>query len=240
MIYNITKGEDGLDATVKNYKPSAVKSKPTIGIPKEFFTGDLDKEVENSIQSAISLFKKHGINFKEISLPLTKYAVSVYYIIQPAEVSSNLARYDGVRYGNKRASFSAEAKRRIMLGSFVLSSGYYDAYYNQAMKVRTKIINDLDKVFQEVDALIAPVAPTAAFKLGEKVDNPLKMYLTDIYAATANLTGTPGLAIPSGFNKAGLPLGFQLMGPRFSESQLFALGKLYQNHTDHHSKTPSL
>jgi aspartyl-tRNA(Asn)/glutamyl-tRNA(Gln) amidotransferase subunit A len=239
-IYSITKGDDGLDATVKNAPNYKIKNSPTIGIPSEFFTGDLDKEVENSILAAINVLKKIGVKFKEVSLPLTKYAISVYYIIQPAEVSSNLARYDGVRYGNNRDYFGQEAKRRIMLGSYVLSSGYYDAYYKQAMGVRTKIINDLDKVYKEVDALIAPVAPTSAFKLGEKVNDPLKMYLTDIYAATANLTSTPSLALPSGFNNNGLPLGFQLMGPRFSEPQLFELGKTFQKHTDWHKQSPTL
>ncbi len=239
-IYNITKGEDHLDATVKNHKAVKVQEKPTIGIPKEFFTKDLDPEVDASIKETIKTLKNLGVKFKEVSLPLTKYGISVYYIIQPAEVSSNLARYDGVRYGQKRTEMGAEAKRRIMLGSYVLSSGYYDAYYKKAMEVRTKIIGELDKVFEKVDALIAPVSPTPAFKLGAKVDNPLQMYLTDIYAATANLTGIPGLAIPSGLNKAGLPLGFQLMGPRFSENQLFDIGKNYQKVTTHHLITPSV
>ena len=177
---------------------------------------------------ATEVFKKKGAELVDVSLPHTKYAISVYYIIQPAEVSSNLGRYDGIRYGNDRASFGDEAKRRIMLGSYVLSAGYYDAYYLKAMKVRSKIIEDFDEVFEKVDAIVAPVSPTPPFKLGEKTSDPLKMYLADIYTVAANLAGIPGLSIPSGFNKAGLPLGFQLLGPRFSENTLFELGKIFE------------
>ena len=157
----------------------------------------------------------------------------MYYIVQPAEVSSNLGRFDGIRYGNGRDAFGKEAKRRIMLGTYVLSSGYYDAYYAKAMKVRSIIINEVNEAFDKVDALIAPVAPTPPFKIGEKVNDPLKMYLTDVYAATANLSGIPSLALPFGFTKQGLPLGFQLMGPRFSEKTLFALGKLFEKSTNY-------
>jgi len=229
LMFNVTKGEDGYDATVKNSKtPKLKNSNLRVGIPKEYFTVGLDKEVEKSIMSSIEVFKKEGIEFVEVSLPNTKYAISVYYIVQPAEVSSNLGRYDGIRYGNGRRSFGAEAKRRIMLGTYVLSAGYYDAYYLKAQKVRSKLIADFDRVFERVDAIIAPVMPGAAFKLGEKVSDPLKMYLADIYTASANLAGIPGLAIPSGFNRLGLPLGFQLLGPRFSENTLFGLGKMYQ------------
>ncbi len=169
-------------------------------------------------------------------MPSTKYGISVYYIIQPAEVSSNLGRFDGVRYGNPRTSFGEEAKRRIKLGSYVLSSGYYDAYYEKAMKVRTVIKNEVDEIFTKVDALIAPVAPTPAFKIGEKASDPLAMYLTDIYAATANLCGIPSIAIPSGFSDNKLPLGFQLMGPRFGENNLFKLGKIYEMATNYEPK----
>jgi aspartyl-tRNA(Asn)/glutamyl-tRNA(Gln) amidotransferase subunit A len=182
---------------------------------------------------AVDVFKKRNIEFTEVSLPNTKYAVPVYYIIQPAEVSSNLERYDGIRYGNGRDSFGAEAKRRIMLGTYVLSAGYYDAYYLKAQKVRSKLCGDFDNVFEKVDAMIAPVSPASAFKLGEKTSDPLQMYLADIYTASANLTGIPGLAIPSGFNKNGMPLGFQLLGPRFSENTLFALGEMYQEVTNY-------
>jgi aspartyl-tRNA(Asn)/glutamyl-tRNA(Gln) amidotransferase subunit A len=227
-IFEILKGEDGKDATVRNVKLDSPKAKLRIGIPKEYFGEGIDTEVKDSVMQAAKLLEKNGVELKEVSLPHTKYAISVYYIVQPAEVSSNLGRYDGVRFGKNRDSFGAEAKRRIMLGTYVLSAGYYDAYYLKAMKVRSKIIGDFDKVFSEVDVIIAPVSPTPAFKLGEKASDPLQMYLADILTVSANLAGIPGLAIPSGKNKKGLPLGFQLMGPRNSENTLFALGELYQ------------
>lgn len=231
-VFNVMKGEDGLDGTVKNSKTQKLKnSKFRIGIPKEFFVGGLDKEIEKNIQEVIKIYKKENVEFVEVSLPHTKYGISVYYIIQPAEVSSNLGRFDGIRYGNDRNSFGEEAKRRIMLGSYVLSAGYYDAYFEKAMKVRTVIKNEIDEVFTRVDALIAPVAPTPAFKIGEKANDPLAMYLTDIYAATANLCGIPSIAIPSGFSSKKLPLGFQLMAGRFGESTLFKLGKIYEKAT---------
>jgi aspartyl-tRNA(Asn)/glutamyl-tRNA(Gln) amidotransferase subunit A len=234
VVFNTVKGEDGLDATVTNYKlPNRpLNQKFKIGIAKEYFSDGLDKEIEESISEAIKVFGKEGVEFVDISLPNTKHAISVYYIIQPAEVSSNLGRYDGIRYGGNRNTFGEEAKRRIMLGTYVLSAGYYDAYYLKAQKVRSVIIRDFDSAFEKVDAIIAPVSPTAAFKLGEKVSDPLQMYLADIYTAGANLAGIPGLAIPSGFNKKGLPLGFQLMGPRFSEDILFELGKRYHKAID--------
>lgn len=232
-IFNVTKGEDGRDSTVKtiNYQLSTIKPKLRLGIPKEYFIDGIDKEVEEKVLEASRIFEKHGIELMEVSLPHTKYAISVYYIVQPAEVSSNLGRYDGIRYGNDRNSFGAEAKRRIMLGTYVLSSGYYDAYYLQAQKVRTKIIEDFDRVFEKVDALIAPVSPTAAFKFGEKSKDPLSMYLADILTVSANLAGIPGISIAHGKNKKGLPLGFQLLGPRFSEYTLFELGKLFEKTT---------
>jgi aspartyl-tRNA(Asn)/glutamyl-tRNA(Gln) amidotransferase subunit A len=228
-VFEITKGEDGYDATVKNSKtPKLQSSKLKIGIPKEYFVEGLDKEVEKAVLSAARVLEKEGIELVNISLPHTKYAISVYYIVQPAEVSSNLGRYDGIRYGNDRNSFGAEAKRRIMLGTYVLSSGYYDAYYLKAMKVRSKMIQDFEEAFEKVDAILAPVSPTPPFKLGEKADNPLQMYLADIFTVAGNLAGIPGLAIPSGFSKKALPLGFQLLGPRFSEDTLFHLGEIYQ------------
>jgi len=239
-VFNITKGEDGKDGVVKNMPMTSTDKKLKIGIPKEFFVEGLDSEVRKSIDEVIEFYKRHDVEFVEVSLPHMKYGISVYYIIQPAEVSSNLARYDGIRYGNARSTFSDEAKRRIMLGSYVLSSGYYDAYYLKAMKVRTIIRTEVNEIFEKVDAMIAPVAPTPPFKLGAKVDDPLQMYLTDVYAATANLTGIPSLAIPSGFTKNGLPLGFQLMGPRFAEETLFTLGEMYQKETTFHLKAAKL
>jgi len=237
-IFEVTKGEDGKDGTVKsvNSKSSIVNSKKLkLGVPKEYFIKGIDKEVEKAVYQAIEVFRKEGVEVVDITLPHTKYAISVYYIVQPAEVSSNLGRYDAIRYGNDRGTFGDEAKRRIMLGSYVLSSGYYGAYYLKAQKVRTKIIEDFEKAFDPsnggVDAIIAPVSPTPAFKLGEKVNDPLNMYLADVYTVAANVSGIPGLSVPSGFTRQGLPLGFQLMAPRFSEELLFKLGNLYEKAT---------
>lgn len=227
-VYEITKGEDGKDSTVRNFRSKRRNGKLRLGIPKEYFIEGLDPEVEKSVKEVIDIFKNQDIELVNISLPHTKHAISVYYIIQPADVSSNLGRYDGIRYGKDRGSFGDEAKRRIMLGTYVLSAGYYDAYYLKAQKVRSKIIKDFDNAFEDVDAIIAPVSPTAAFKLGEKIKDPIQMYLTDVLTTAANVAGIPGLAIPNGFTSKGLPLGFQLMGSRFSESTLFELGKLYQ------------
>lgn len=232
-MFSVTRGEDGHDATVKNVEWGKPKAKLKLGIPKEYFTEGLDKEVEETVLKAAEVYKKNGIELVDVSLPHTKYGISVYYIIQPAEVSSNLGRYDGIRYGNGRDKFGDEAKRRIMLGSYVLSAGYYDEYYLKAMKVRTKLIEDFDKVFEKVDALISPVVPTPAFKLGEKANDPLKMYLADILTVPGSLAGIPGLALPYGFTKKGLPLGFQLLGPKFSEPTLFELGKLFEEKTEY-------
>lgn len=238
-IFNLTRGGDSYDSTIVD-RPKNInkKDKYIVGLPKEYESG-LDLEVKKIIDNARKVYEDQGIAFEEISLPHTKYATSVYYIIQTAEVSSNLARYDGVRFGKSRDSFSPEAKRRIMLGTYVLSSGYYDAYYLQAMKVRTKIIQDFDNVFKNVDAIFTPVYPTPPFKIGEKVNDPLQMYMADIFTVSANLAGIPGLAIPAGFSN-GLPVGFQLLGPGFSEEMLFDLGKKYQSQTNWHEKKPIL
>lgn len=235
-VFNIIKGKDDFDGNSVSSKLETRNLKLKIGIPREFFIDGLDKEVKAKIEEAISVYKKIGVEFVEVSLPHTKYAISVYYIIQPAEVSSNLGRFDGIRYGNDRNFFGSEAKRRIMLGGYVLSSGYYDAYFEKAMKVRTVIKNEYEKVIENLDAIIAPVAPTPPFMLGEKASDPLAMYLTDIYAATTNLCGSPSLAIPFGFTKDNLPLGFQLMGKRFNENTLFKLGKMFHKEIDYKPK----
>ena len=239
-IFEITRGEDGKDSTLKNNSYKKLNNKLKIGIPKEYFVEGIDKEVSEEVKRCAKIFEKEGIELKEISLPNTKYGISVYYIIQPAEVSSNLSRFDGIRYGNTRDSFGDEAKRRIMLGTYVLSAGYYDAYYLKAMKVRTKIIDDFENAFKEVDAIIAPVSPTPAFKIGEKANDPLKMYLADIFTVAANIAGIPGLAIPSNFTKNGLPLGFQLLAPRFSEETLFSLGSKFEEATSYQPKAAKL
>lgn len=228
-VFRVTRGVDGRDSTLVDYKYENFEMKKLkIGIPREFMEEGLHKDVEKAVSDFAEYLKKEGHEVMDVSLPNTKYAISVYYIIQPAEVSSNLGRYDGIRYGSPRSAFGEEAKRRIMLGTHVLSSGYYDAYYGKAMRVRTLIIKEVEHVFDKVDVLLAPVAPTPPFKLGEKVSDPLEMYLTDIFAATANLTGIPSLALPTGRTHDGLPLGVQLMGPRFSEEMLFEIGKAYQ------------
>ncbi|KKT33254.1 MAG: Glutamyl-tRNA(Gln) amidotransferase subunit A [Candidatus Woesebacteria bacterium GW2011_GWB1_44_11b] len=238
-IFEIVKGQDGYDSTLTDFEPVQSK-KLKIGIPREYFTEGVDREVERAVLAAIGIYKKQGIQVVDISLPHTKYGVSAYYVIQPAEVSSNLSRYDAIRYGNDRLAFSNEAKRRIMLGTYVLSAGYYDTYYLKAMKVRSRIIEDFDRVFRRsadgVDAILTPVSPTPAFKLGEKSKNPLEMYLSDILTVNANLAGLPGLSVPAGFTKNNLPIGFQIIGPKFSENILFDLGKLYQDEVDWHKK----
>ncbi len=232
-MFDVLKGEDGFDAAVKNADFIQSKPKYKIGIAKEYFGTGLNKEVEKNIDEVKKVFQSLGIEFVEITLPHTKYAVPVYYIVQPAEVSSNLGRFDGIRYGNGRESFGQEAKRRIMLGTYVLSSGYYDAYYLKAQKVRSKLIDDFDAAFKEVDAILSPVSPTPPFKIGENSSDPLAMYLADVYTCAVNLAGIPSLAIPSGFTENKLPLGFQLIGPRFSEPLLFDLGKTYQKETEY-------
>jgi aspartyl-tRNA(Asn)/glutamyl-tRNA(Gln) amidotransferase subunit A len=229
IMFNALRGEDGFDGNVKNFTDPPKKDKYKIGIAKEFFTDSLDREVEQMITEVKKVYEKLGVEAVEVSLPHTKYMVPVYYIIQPAEVSSNLNRFDGIRYGNTRASFGDEAKRRIMLGTYVLSAGYYDAYFAKAMKVRTKLVEDYTNVFKNVDAVLSPVSPTPPFMLSSQSSDPLKMYLEDVYTTSANLVGIPGLALPSHFSKNRLPIGFQLLGPRFSESNLFELGKMYHN-----------
>jgi len=237
-VFNVTKGQDNRDATLVSAKHSFKnKDKLKIGIPKEYFSDGVSREVLEAVETFKKYLISKGHEIKEVSLPSTKYAISVYYVVQTAEVSSNLGRYDGVRYGEDRASFGSEAKRRIMLGSFVLSSGYYDAYYKKAQQVRTLIIREVESVFSGVDFLLAPVAPTGPFKLGEKVDNPLEMYLTDVFAATANLTGIPALAFPVGISN-GMSTGVQLMGPKFSEELLYSVAIDFQKTSSWHVLRP--
>lgn len=237
IMFDVLRGEDQKDGTVKNFEKPEIKKKFKLGIAKEYFTDALDSEVQSTIEDVKKTYEKIGIEVVELSLPHTKYMVPVYYIIQPAEVSSNLGRFDGIRYGNDRNSFGDEAKRRIMLGSYVLSAGYYDAYYEKAMKVRTKIIGDYEEAFKNVDGIISPVSPTPPFKLGENTSDPLKMYLEDLYTTSANIAGIPSLALPSTFSKKGLPIGFQIFGPRFSEHQLFEIGRKYHDEIGYKPKT---
>lgn len=224
-----------------------------IGLPLEYFIKGIQPEVEIAVKEAVRLLEEHGAQVIQISLPHTSYALPVYYLIAPAEASANLARFDGVRYGlrvededlipmyskTRGKGFGAEVKRRIMLGTYALSAGYYDAYYGQAQKVRTLIKQDFEKAFEHVDVIAAPIAPTTAFKLGQHTDDPLAMYLEDVFTLPANLAGVPGLAFPVGFDGSGLPIGMQLMGPQFSENTLFKTACAYQSFTDFHARMPA-
>jgi aspartyl-tRNA(Asn)/glutamyl-tRNA(Gln) amidotransferase subunit A len=237
ILLQIMAGRDKYDATslnqpIPNYQQNLGKKKQNlrIGLPKEYFSQGLDRKVEKKIKEAIKKLEKQGAKITEVSLPHTSYALAVYYIIQPSEVSSNLARYDGIRYGFNRSFFNEEAKRRIMLGTYALSAGYYEAYYLKAMKVRTLIKKDFDEVFQKVDLLLTPVSPTLPFKIGEKISDPLAMYLSDIYTVTANLAGIPALSLPAGLVDK-LPVGFQLLGPQLSEELIFQVAYQYEQTT---------
>lgn len=224
-----------------------------IGIPKEYFSKGLDAGVETTIRDAISTLEKMGATIKEISLPYSALAVPVYYVIAPAECSSNLSRFDGVRFGyrcenptdlldlykrSRAEGFGSEVKRRIMIGTYALSAGYYDAYYIKAQQVRRLIKQEFMDAFKEVDAIAGPTAPSTAFNIGEKTTDPLEMYLSDIYTIAANLAGLPGMSIPAGFTN-NMPVGLQLVGNYFSESTLFNIAHRYQQETDWHSRTPT-
>ena len=226
-----------------------------LGLPKEYMIGGLDPEVKASVDAAVKQFQSLGAEIVEISLPHTDYAVATYYIIATAEASANLARFDGIRYGarvdgadpialygNTRGQgFGPEVKRRIILGTYVLSSGYYDAYYLRAQKVRTLIRQDFLKAFEKVDAIVTPTTPTAAFKIGEKSDDPLQMYLSDIFTISCNLAGIPGLSLPCGFTKSPkLPIGLQLLGKPFGEETLLKLAHAYEQSTPFHKEKPPL
>lgn len=226
-----------------------------VGIPKEYFTDGLSNDAQKAMQEALKVYEKLGAKIIDISLPHTEYAVSVYYIVANAEASSNLARYDGVRYGYRASDgngivsmycrtrskgFGNEVKRRIMLGNYALSSGYYDAYYLKASKVRALIRNDFDAAFEKVDCIICPTSPVPAFKIGERADNPLAMYLSDIYTIPANLAGIPGISIPCGFSKEGLPIGMQILGKHFEEKRLLQIAYAFEQETDFHLKRPAL
>ena len=226
-----------------------------IGVPKEFFGEGLDPEVETSIQAALKEYEKLGAKLVDVSLPHSRYAVAVYYIVATAEASSNLARFDGMHYGHRTKvktdlintyaksrgeGFGKEVQRRIMLGTYALSSGYKDDYYLKALKVRRLIKNDFDDAFKSCDVVMGPTAPSAAFKMGEKSDNPLAMYLSDIYTISCNLAGIAGLSIPCGFTKSGLPIGLQLLSPPFDEEKMLRIARMYETATDWHTKRPKV
>ncbi|HUQ32275.1 MAG TPA: Asp-tRNA(Asn)/Glu-tRNA(Gln) amidotransferase subunit GatA [Pyrinomonadaceae bacterium] len=249
-VLGVIAGRDAHDATtaavaVPDYASEIKRGVEgaRIGVPRELFGEGLDAEVRAAVEGAIEAYRDLGAEIVEIELPHAKYCIAVYYIIATAEASSNLARYDGVRYGfraeeapelremyrkTRDQGFGPEVKRRIMLGTYVLSSGYYDAYYRKAQQVRSLIKRDFQEAFKECDAILTPTTPTPAFLLGEKTDDPLSMYLNDIYTCTANLAGIPGISIPCGLSGTGLPIGFQLMGPYWSEGALLRLANAYE------------
>ncbi|HWE38697.1 MAG TPA: Asp-tRNA(Asn)/Glu-tRNA(Gln) amidotransferase subunit GatA [Isosphaeraceae bacterium] len=272
LLLGVIAGRDphdstSVDAPVPDYL-ATLDTPPAplrIGLVREFAGEGLDPEVGSAVEEAVRVYEKAGATVKEVSLPHTKYGVPAYYIVAPAECSSNLARYDGTIYGHRAADFrpaspaeedlpplvlmmmasraegfGAEVKRRIMLGTFALSAGYADQYYNQALKVRRLIRNDFDAAFGEVDVLLGPTSPTPAFKLGERAADPLAMYLSDIYTITTNLAGIPGLSVPCGLTRSGLPIGLQLLAPAFAEETLLRTARVFERVTDWHQKRPGL
>jgi aspartyl-tRNA(Asn)/glutamyl-tRNA(Gln) amidotransferase subunit A len=225
-----------------------------IGLPKEYFVEGMDSEVEQAIRAAIQQFESMGAEVKEVSLPHTKYSLPTYYIVATSEASANLARYDGIRFGAKvdtgnmwdtykktrGEGFGTEVKRRIMLGTYALSAGYYDAWYGKALGVRSLIKQDFDKVFEEVDVLMSAVAPTTAFKFGENMDDPMKMYLIDVLTIAANVGGICGISVPCGFDSNNLPIGLQILGPQLGEATILRAAHAYEKSNDWHKAKPAL
>ncbi len=263
LLLQVVSGHDAYDSTSANLEVpdymsgiNSVNDNLRIGVPKEFFGEGLNPEIKSAVTDALEIYKKNGAEIVDLSLPHCGYAVATYYIIATAEASSNLARYDGVRYGHRsqlsedniidmysrvRAEgFGSEVKRRILLGNYVLSAGFYEAYYMKASKVRNLIKNDFEDAFKKVDCIISPTCPSPAFKIGEKSTDPLEMYLSDIYTIPANLVGIPGISIPCGFATTGLPIGMQIMGKHFEEEKILKIAKLFENETDFHLKKPEL
>lgn len=267
LIMRVISGHDPLDSTsvaqmIPNYVDDLSDENVAgfakglkIGVPKEYFGEGLDPEVRAAVENALRLYEKLGAKRVEISLPHSPQCVAVYYLVATAECSSNLARFDGVHYGHRargahdivdlysvsRAEgFGPEVKRRIMLGAFALSAGYYDAYYTKALRVRRLIQQDFEAAYRVADVIACPTSPTPAFRFGEKTDDPLQMYLADIYTIAANLAGIPGVSIPCGFSRAMLPIGLQLMGPAFSESLLLQAARVYERETDWHQARPPI
>lgn len=261
LMLNVMAGQDPKDSTsidhpVPDYTSflnQSIKGMK-VGVPKEYFVEGIDGEVKAAVKKGIEKLKELGAEIIDVSLPNTEYATATYYIIAPAEASSNLARYDGVRFGfreradnlsemykkTKTEGFGQEVKRRIMLGTYVLSAGYYDAYYRKAQKARTVIRKDFEKAFKKVDVLVTPVSPTTAFKLEEKTDDPLQMYLSDICTIPVNLASLPGLSLPCGFDSKNLPIGMQIIGQAFDEGTLLRLAHAYEQATGWHQKKPAL
>ncbi|NLC68138.1 MAG: Asp-tRNA(Asn)/Glu-tRNA(Gln) amidotransferase subunit GatA [Clostridiaceae bacterium] len=250
MVLGAIAGHDPMDATstrkrIPDYTKALVQDVRglRIGIPGEFVDDSVDEDIRNAVFKAIQVFSEQGAECKEISIPVMEYVVPTYYIIALAEASSNLARYDGVKYGYRTSEykdlidmckrtrsegFGTEVKRRILLGTYVLSSGYFDAYYKKALKARTIISREFGRAFEECDIIMGPVAPTTAYKIGEKINDPLKMYMEDIFTVPANITGLPALAIPAGIDRNNMPIGLQLIGKRFDESTIFRAGYTFE------------
>ena len=262
LLLSSLAGHDPRDNTTDSRPPENFLSKPTnsvkglkVGLPKEYFIPGMDGETEQAVRAAADWFQKNGAEIKEVSLPLTPSAIAVYYILATAEASANLARFDGVRYGRRAADprdvldlyqrtreegFGPEVKRRIILGTFVLSAGYTDAYYRKAQKVRGLIRQDFEKAFQGCDLLLTPTSPEPAFKLGERTQDPLKMYLADVFTISVNLAGTCGISLPCGFTKSNLPIGLQLIGPRFGEEKILQAAHAYEQSHDFWKRMPPL
>jgi aspartyl-tRNA(Asn)/glutamyl-tRNA(Gln) amidotransferase subunit A len=260
LLLGVIAGHDPRDSTsvdrpVPDYRATLEQSvQPlTVGIAPEHFGAGLDGEVEQAVRAAVEVYRSLGATIREVSLPHSPYAVATYYVVATAEASSNLARYDGVRYGRRVTQyenlldmycrtrgegFGPEVRRRIMLGTFVLSKGYKDAYYVKALQVRRLIKRDFDLAFASCDVLIGPTSPTAAFRVGEKTQDPLAMYLSDVYTIGANLAGIPGMSIPCGFTRAGLPVGLQILAPTFEEEKLLRVARMYERATDWHTRRP--
>ncbi|KKM09616.1 glutamyl-tRNA amidotransferase [Clostridiales bacterium PH28_bin88] len=261
LVLQAIAGHDPLDSTSADFNPPDYREAlindikgMRIGIPKEYFVEGLDPDVGRVVKEAIAKLEELGAACEEVSLPHTEYALPTYYLVAPAEASSNLARYDGVGYGyraegaeevvgmymkSRSEGFGAEVKRRIMLGTYALSSGYYDAYYLKALKVRTLIKQDFEQAFEKFDVLVAPTSPTVAFKLGERADDPLSMYLADLFTIPVNMAGIPGISIPCGFSQ-GLPVGLQFIGKPFSEDTLLRVAYTFEQNTSYHLQKPRL
>ena len=261
-MMNVIAGHDPADSTsvdentgpVSDYleKLDEPVEKLKIAIVPQFAAG-ADRQVQKALTGAIDIYKKLGAEIIEISMPHLDYAIAAYYLIATAEASSNLARYDGVHYGHRseraedyievysksrEEAFGKEVKRRIMLGTYALSSGYYDAYYLKALKVRNLIRADFTNAFEKCDCIMMPVSPTTAFKIGEKINDPLTMYLSDIYTIAVNLAGVPGISIPCGFDRNNLPIGLQILSPAFGEEKLLRIARMFEKETNWHTKTP--
>jgi aspartyl-tRNA(Asn)/glutamyl-tRNA(Gln) amidotransferase subunit A len=262
IMMNVLSGYDNRDSTssieeVPDYRQFIGKGIEgwTVGIPKEFFVGGLDPEVEKAVRQAVKTVEDAGARCVEVSLPHTEYSLAVYYIVAPAEASSNLARYDGVKYGfrapesrdlldmykkTRSAGFGTEVKRRIMLGTYALSSGYYDAYYKKASQVRSLIKRDFDEAFTMCDAIITPTTPTPAFRIGEKTDDPMQMYLSDLFTISTNMAGIPGISVPCGYSASGLPIGVQFLAAHFQEGRLLQIASAYEKQANIEKRRPNL